>query len=187
MHVRGIPAKKQLTRELGILNDPYFRSRRTSLLSMVDRLQLARTRADVRELQLDLIAELGAVEKVAPEIDQERGSAARERRDALKTVEPKTPEVRRELAEAQDVLRRIEHMHVVVNAFRHVVRTIADGLVWRLFDHDRTALALLAAREVVAKHAPPEGFDAEMEAICAGRFVAMKSFTPVRSQLQNPW
>lgn len=108
---------------------------------MVERLQRAHTRRDVRELQLDLIAELGAVETVATEIDDERGSAALERLDALKLVEPKTPEVKRELGDAQDMLRRLDHMHVVVNAFRHVVRTIADGLVWRLFDHDRTALA----------------------------------------------
>jgi hypothetical protein len=73
MHVRGIPAKKQLTRELAILNDRYFQSRRPSLLAMVERLQRAHTRRDVRELQLDLIAELGAVEKVAIEIDDERG------------------------------------------------------------------------------------------------------------------
>ncbi|MCP9488038.1 MAG: hypothetical protein MSC30_19540 [Gaiellaceae bacterium MAG52_C11] len=165
MHIRGIPAKKQLTRELAILNHRYFQSRRPSLLAMVERLQRAHTRRDVRELQLDLIAELGAVEKVATEIDDERGSAALERLDALKLVEPKTPEVKRELGDAQDMLRRLDHMHVVVNAFRHVVRTIADGLVWRMFDHDRTALALLAAREAVAKHAPPEGFDAEMRAM----------------------
>jgi hypothetical protein len=165
MHIRGVPAKKQLSRELAILNDGYFQSRRPSLLSLVQRLQVVQTRSAARALQLDLITELGAVEKVAREIDQERGSAARARRDALKLIELKTPEVRRELAQVQDVFDRLKHMHVVVNAFRHVVRTIADGLVWRLFDYDRTALALLATREAVAKHAPENGLQEELKAM----------------------
>jgi hypothetical protein len=130
---------------------------------MVERLQFVRTRADVHELQLDLVTELGAVEKVAPEIDRERGSTALARRDALKLIEPKTPEVKRELAGVQDVLGRLAHMHLVVDAFPHVVHTIADGLVWRIFDCDRTALAMLAAREVVAKHAPEPGFQQELK------------------------
>jgi hypothetical protein len=42
---------------------------------------------------------------------------------------------------------------------------IADGIVWRLLDYDRTAIALLAGRQVVAKHAASVGFDAEMKAM----------------------
>lgn len=162
VHIRGIPAKKQLTRELAILNDHYFQSRRTYLLSMVERLQTARSRDDVRGLQVDLIAEIGALERVAPEIDDERGGAARRRIADLKAVEQKTDAVKAELREANDVLRRVEQMRLVVNALRHVVRVLADGLVWRLFDSDRTALAILADKDVVAKHAPPAGFDEEM-------------------------
>lgn len=162
MHIRGIPAKKQLTLELAILNNRYFQSRRPQLLSIVQRLQDARTPADVRTLQLDLIAEIGALERVAPELDNEHGGAARERIDQLEAIEPTTEQVKAELRKANAALQRVEEMHVVVNALRHATRVLADGLVWRLFDFDRTALAILADREVVAKHAPEVGFNEEL-------------------------
>jgi hypothetical protein len=165
MHVRGIPATKQLKRELAILNDPYFQSRRPQLLKVIERLQLARTRDDVRTLQVELIAEKGALDQIAPDLDQKHGGPARRRIQDLKSIEPKHEVIKTELRQANEILGKVEHMHVVVNALRHATRVVADGLVWRLLDFDRTALAILADREVVGRHAPEDGFTAEMKAM----------------------
>lgn len=162
MQQRGLPSKKQVTLEIEILNDRYFQSRRAPLLSLVQRLQDARDANDIRALQLDLIAEIGALEQIAPELDAEHGGPALKRRDELKAIQPKTEDVIAELREVNEVLRRLEQMHFVVGAVRHATRVLADGMAWRLLDCDRTALALLADRQVVAKHAPPVGFKAEM-------------------------
>jgi hypothetical protein len=61
------------------------------------------------------------------------------------------------------VLRRLDHrVQLVVRALRHAARVLADGLVWRLFDFDRSALAIMADRQVVANHAAAVGFNEEL-------------------------
>jgi hypothetical protein len=92
MQQQGLPSKKQLARELATLNDPSFQSRREPFLALLLRLQNAGDASDIRALQIELIAEIGALERVALDLDAKHGGPARQKRDGLKVITPKTEE-----------------------------------------------------------------------------------------------
>ncbi|MDX6439454.1 MAG: hypothetical protein QOF45_2037 [Gaiellaceae bacterium] len=156
------PSRKQIERELAILNTPTYQEAHEGLAAYIRRLQEATTATELRLLQRDLVLDTNARQKALAEFVAERRPPAKARIDELKSREPK-PKL--ELAAAQRILRGADHAEAVARALQHATRVLADGMVWRAFEFDRTTISILGKEEPVAHHADDKGFAAELAAL----------------------
>lgn len=158
----GFPSKKQIERETAILNTPTYQESRESFVAYVERLQQARTAADIRALHREVVFDVNARQKALAEVVAEHKGKAGATIDRLKSVRPKP---KGELAAAQAILRGAKHADAVADALQHASRVLADGMVWRALDYDRTMISILGKEPPVARHADDRGFIAELAAL----------------------
>jgi len=158
----GFPSKKQIEREIAILNTPTYVEARESFMELVRKLQQARTADDLRALQHELILDVNGRQKALGEVVAERRGKATAKIERLRTLEPKP---KAELAEAQAILRGVKHANAVADALQHATRVLADGIVWRALDYDRSMISILGKEPPVARHADDKGFLAELAAL----------------------
>ncbi len=158
----GFPSNKQIQREMAILNTPTYQDARSSFVSYVQRLQDARSTTDLRLLQRDLVFDVNGRQKALAEVVAEHRSRAKADIDRLKKNEPKP---KAKLAAANQILRGVEHAERVADALQHATRVLADGMVWRALDYDRTTISILGKEPPVAHHADDKGFNAELAAL----------------------
>jgi hypothetical protein len=158
----GIPSKKQIEREIAILDTPAYGEARESFLGYVERLQEARTANDLRALQRDLILDVNGRQKAVAGVVEQRRSEANARIDHLRGLKPKPTS---ELAQAQAILQGAELARAVGKALQHATRVLADGIVWRALDYDRSMISVLGKAQPVAQHANDDGFLAELAAL----------------------
>jgi hypothetical protein len=156
------PSKKQIRRELAILNTPTYQEVREPFAAYVRQLQQAQTATDMRLLQRELVFDINGRQKALREVIAEHEPAAKERIRELTALEPKPKE---ELRAQQAVLRGVEHAKAVADALQHATRVLADGMVWRALDYDRPTISILGKEQPVARHADDAGFNAELAAI----------------------
>src|SRR5258708_10982863 len=124
----GFPSKKQIERELAIMNTPTYREARERFTVYVRQLQQAVTATDLRLLQRELVLDVNGRQKALAEVIAEHQPVAKARIRELTGVEPKPKE---ELRAAQAILHGVEHAKSVAGALQHATRVLADGMVWR--------------------------------------------------------
>jgi hypothetical protein len=162
MQQSPLPSKKQMTRELAILNTPTYREARPAVVSYVERLQASRSANDLRPLHRDLIVDVNAHQKALKAVLEDYRPRARADIQRLRNV---IPQPIRKLAAANRLLRGADHAERVADALQHAMRVLADGMVWAALDYDRATISVLGKDQPVAHHADDMGFMAELGAI----------------------
>src|SRR5262245_43654842 len=119
-----VPDKTRLRRELAILNTSYYQDALPEFVSYLERLQAATSVADMWLLQHDLLTDLNARQKALREFVDDHQPATKAKIDRLLREEPKR---KNELANANRMLRSMEHVEAVAAALQHATRTLADG------------------------------------------------------------
>lgn len=158
----GFPSKKQMERELAILNTPTYQEAREPIAAYVRQLQAAQTATDIRLLQRQLVLDINCRQKALAEVIAEHEPAAKARIRALTVLEPKPKD---DIREQQAVLHGVARAKAVANALQHATRVLADGMVWRALNYDRPTISILGKQQPVARHADDNGFNAELAAI----------------------
>src|SRR6266540_4422234 len=158
----SFPSKKQIERELSILNTPTYMEAWESFVEYVRQLQDSRTATDLRMLQRELVFDVNGRQKALAAVVAEHAGEAKAKIEFLKAVEPRP---KAELAGAQAILRGVKHAEAVADALQHATRVLADGMVWRALDYDRSMISILGKEPPVAHHADDKGFIAELAAL----------------------
>lgn len=158
----AFPSKRQIEREIAILNTPPYFEARDSFTDYVRRLQVASSAGELASLHRELILDVNARQKALAEVKAEHTGRAKAEIARLKAVEPKP---KTELGAAQGILRGAKHADAVADALQHATRVLADGIVWRGLDYDRTMISILGKEPPVAHHADDHGFFAELAAL----------------------
>src|SRR6266545_3098997 len=158
----SFPSKKQIERELSILNTPTYMEAWESFVEYVRQLQDSRTATDLRMLQRELVFDVNGRQKALAAVVAEHAGEAKAKIEFLKAVEPRP---KAELAGAQAILRGAKHAEAVADALQHATRVLADGMVWRALDYDRSMISILGKEPPVAHHADDKGFIAELAAL----------------------
>jgi hypothetical protein len=158
----NFPSKKQIEREIAILNTPLYCEARDGFVSYVARLQAARSASDLRDLQRDLIIDINGRQKALVEVIGEHKPEAQAQIEQLRKIEPMP---KANLAAAQQILSRVAHVEHVADALQHATRALADGMVWRALGYDRTTISILGKEQPVARHADDAGFIPELRKI----------------------
>lgn len=158
----GFPSKKQIKREIAILNTPTYQEAQEQFVAYVRSLQEARTATDLRVLQRELVLDLNGRQKALADVLAEHRPQAKARIQELMVLEPKP---KKELRAAQAILHGVAHAETVADALQHATRVLADGMVWRALDYDRPTISILGKEQPVARHADDAGFVAELAAI----------------------
>lgn len=156
------PSKKQIEREIAILNTPPYQEAREDFVRYVRQLQQARSASDIRRLQFALIADVNLRQKALAEVIAEHEPPAKARIAQLVQQEPKPKEA---LQAAQATLRGVEHAKAVAAALQHATRVVADGMVWHALDYDRPTISILGKEPPVGGHADDTGLRAELRKI----------------------
>ena len=156
---QSFPSKKQIEREMLILNTPSYREARDDFVRYVRGLQQARSANDIRGLQFALIADVNLRQKALTEVVAEHEPPAKARIAELVRQEPKPKDA---LRAAQAKLRGVEHARAVAAALQHATRLVADGMVWHALDYDRPTIAILGKEPPVGGHADDTGLRAEL-------------------------
>jgi hypothetical protein len=156
---QAFPSKKQIERELAILNTPPYQDARDDFVRYVRRLQDARCATDIRRLQRELITDVNLRQKALNEVVAEHKPPARARIEQLVKQEPKPKDA---LRAAQASMRGLDHAKAVAAALQHATRLIADGMVWHALDYDRPTISILGKERPVGGHADDAGLKAEL-------------------------
>jgi len=156
------PSRKQMEREIAILNTPPYQEAREDFVRYVRQLQQARSASDIRRLQFALIADVNLRQKALAEVIAEHEPPAKARIAQLAQQEPKPKEA---LRAAQATLRGVEHAKAVAAALQHATRVVADGMVWHALDYDRPTISILGKEPPVGGHADDTGLRAELRKI----------------------
>lgn len=159
MQQHDFPSKKQIERELEIMNTPPYQEGRETFVRYIRQLQDARGATDLRRLQLDLIADVNLRKKALDEVVAELEPPAKAQKALLVQQEPKPREALR-VVEAR--LRGVRHAKVVAGALQHATRVVADGMVWQGLDYDRPTISILGKEPPVGGHADDVGLKAEL-------------------------
>src|SRR5579872_3511771 len=104
------PSRKQMEREIAILNTPPYQEAREDFVRYVRQLQQARSASDIRRLQFALIADVNLRQEALAEVIAEHEPPAKARIAQLAQQEPKPKEA---LRAAQATLRGVEHANAV--------------------------------------------------------------------------
>jgi hypothetical protein len=161
--VAFVADKKDIARELAILNDPVYRSAAPNVTKWLRSLRQAKTAADYFALHRQLLVEFGARQDVADEFGQRK----REIRDRI-ADEAKSPT--KDIAAIrsfQNDLNAVDHRLSVQKALLQILRMLGDALVWRVLRFDRTAIAVLGDGQRVGRLSSLEGRRKELETIGA--------------------
>lgn len=156
----SFPNKKQIEREMAILNTPAFMEAQPEMVGYVRLLQSARTAGDLRQLRTALFYDMNLRQKALTEVVAEHKPRAKARIEQLKAIEPKP---KPQLREANALLRGVDHAEAVSSALQHATRVLADGMVWRALDYDRPTISILGKEPPVGGHADDTGLVAEVE------------------------
>src|SRR6266545_2558198 len=103
----SFPSKKQIERELSILNTPTYMEAWESFVEYVRQLQDSRTATDLRMLQRELVFDVNGRQKALAAVVAEHAGEAKAKIEFLKAVEPRP---KAELAGAQAILRGAKHV-----------------------------------------------------------------------------
>lgn len=156
------PDPKVIDAELAILNDSITAEERPQLVAFIEQLQAATTPDDFFELHRELLVRYWARQRVREELNQER-AATQQRLRELVQADPKPLD---EIKGAQRKLALAERQDRVQVALAAHLRAIADGLVWKALQYDRSAITILSRGTRVDRLADDGvGLQAELNAI----------------------
>ncbi len=156
------PNAKRIAAEEKVFNDPEYQRAQPRFVDWIEQLQRAQTADALNALQYELVIEFGARQDAFAEVIPPRQKQANEEIRRLKDVRPFSLE---EMEHQQAQLRGVAHAKAVYRALQHATRVVADGMVWRALDYDRTAIAVLADGDRVGHFADDEGFQVELRGL----------------------
>lgn len=154
---------KNVLREMSARQDAHFLGQRELVRSLVADVQRVSDPEELVVLHARLLAQYAARQSVRVERRDERGVEGAALQD-LVTRRPKPLDdirrlqTRREMRDDQDIRDAV---------FLHLLRRIADALVWRLTDFDRAGLTVMGDGDRVDRLAQGSGFGEELATIDA--------------------
>jgi hypothetical protein len=157
-----VPSVKWLEAEERIFNDPEYQAAQPQFVAWIDQLQRAQTADDLNSLQYELVIDFGGRQDAFSGVIPPK---LKEVNEEIKRLKDMRPFPREEMQQQQALRAGVEHATAAYRALQHSIRVIADGIVWRALDYDRTAIAVLAEGPRVGHFASEEGFQVEMRAL----------------------
>lgn len=151
--------RSAVRQDLDALEDPHVDRIRPVLLSILAGLLEARNPSDFHEVQEALLGTFAARQDCVTErrwsLDQHRKRLA-----DLVRIEPKPLE---DIRLRQRDIAIVEQQDRRDRVLQHAVRTIADGMAWRLLGCDRKVITLFGDAQRVGRLAPHDGFANERQ------------------------
>jgi hypothetical protein len=154
-----MPSRKWMEAEERIFNDPLYQDAQPRFVGWIEQLQRAKTADDLNDLQYEMVIEFGARQDAVQDFIPSKREEANAEHQRLLSIDPRPVAAMRE---QQVLLDRLELRDDVCSALQHSMRVIADGIVWRALDYDRTAIAVLGEGTRVGRFANEEGLQPEL-------------------------
>jgi hypothetical protein len=150
---------KRVYEEIAATQDDFFAARRDQYVPWVRLLQAAASPEDYTRLQLEIRDHFAGIQD---------GTADRRKilvadRNELKRLAPQKPQPTDAVAELRRRIDIREQLAVRNNVLLHVLRCVADGMVWRATSYDRALFAVLGDGTRVGRLPAEEGAVAERE------------------------
>lgn len=156
-----LPDDKDLKEEQTLLNDPVYRAERSYLIDLLTSLEQARTHEQFVDLHRSLLTSMLRRQALIKNL-RDRQEARRSRIAALALRRPKP--VTELTVQGHHVAgeRQAERVELALQA---LLRTVGDGLAWRILGYDRRAIRIIGRGERVAWLSEGVGLAAELEAL----------------------
>jgi hypothetical protein len=151
--------KRAAADEEAVLGDELFQKARPLVVEHVRRMRTVSDVDGYNDAHRKLLVEYAARQIAAAETDPRHRAHAHREIERLRAIMPRPVQ---ELRVMQDRLGLVRRQEMVSRALQQTLRVVADGLVWRAMDFERTAFAVLGHGVRVGKLASGTGWDAEI-------------------------
>ena len=145
--------RKAVEAEIAATQDEFFAARRDEYLALVQLLQRAQTRTDYMRLQIAVRDRFAGMQhgmaEIRPLLEQDKAE--------LRRLAPMKPQSRDAVAELKRRITIREQVALRNNVLLHVLRCIADGMVWRATGYDRALFSILGDGQRVGRFPAEEG------------------------------
>lgn len=151
--------RKRVYEEIAATQDDFFAARRDQYLPWIRLLQAATSPEDYMQLQLEIRDHFAGIQVEMAD----RLKILVADRNELRRLAPQKPQPTDAVAELRRRIEIREQLAVRNNVLLHVLRCVADGMLWRATSYDRALFAVLGTGTRVGRFPAEEGAVAERE------------------------
>jgi hypothetical protein len=150
---------KRVRAEIEDTQDEFFAERGREFLPLLRRIQRAETHADYMGAEAELLERFAGVQDGVTEARKNLEANKAE----LSRVAPLKPQPRKQVLELQERIAVQEQKDIRNDVIAHVLRCLADALIWRATGYERAAFAVFGDGVRVGRLSNADGFKAERE------------------------
>jgi hypothetical protein len=148
---------KRVSAEIEATQDQFFADRGQEFLPLLRRIQRAATHADYMGAEAELLERFAGVQDGVTEARKNLEANKAE----LSRVAPLKPQPREQVLELQERIAVQEQKDIRNDVISHVLRCLADALIWRATGYERAAFAVFGDGVRVGRLSNEEGFTTE--------------------------
>ncbi len=148
---------KRVRAEIAATQDAFFAERCQEFLPLLQRIQRAETRADYMTAEIELIQRFAGFQDGVTEV---RGNLKADKAE-LTRLTPLKPQPLQQIRKLQEQIAAREQKNIRNEVISHILRSLADALIWRATGNERAVFAVLGDGVRVGRLSNDEGFAAE--------------------------
>jgi hypothetical protein len=149
--------RKRVYGEIGATQDEFFAERGREFLPLLRRIQRAEAHADYMAAEVELFERFAGSQDGVTEARKNLKADKAE----LSRLAPLKPQPLRQVRELQEQIAVREQKDIRNEVISHVLRCLADALIWRATGYERAVFAVLGDGIRVGRLSNEEGFTAE--------------------------